>query len=239
MMQQVLQPSDCAFSAFNPIFDGQSNEAIYDALCAATAPLDAGLEELHLRLKPIILSASRGFLKALSWTFDNALGEALILLWEMVRKHSYHGRSEKSARFHTFFARSWVNRLNSFYTKAILKGPVMTGSVQTGWCAHQPVYVSAYAFDPKADVYRAQQKARNTAYYDRQLVAQGKTRQPVLTDEEREERRAAARKRAAERAVAYQNADREGYNARRAEIRRQKKEGTFIDRRTKAYRDSK
>lgn len=238
MMQQTLQPSGYSFRVFNPIFEGQSNEALYDALCAATAPLDAGLEELQLRLRPIILNASRAFLKALSWTFDNAMGEALIFIWELVRKHSYHGMENKGARFHTFFARSWMNRLNSLYEKAILKGPVMTGTVQTGWCAHQPVYVSAYAFDPKADVYRAQQRARNVAYYDRQLAAQRKTRQPVLTDEEREVRKAEARKKAAERALAWQREHRDEYNRRRAEIRRQKKEGTFVDQRKKGKKEN-
>jgi len=238
MMQQVIKPSEYHFSVFNPMFEGQSNEALYDALCAATAPIDAGLKELNLRLKPIILNAAKAFLKVLSWTFDNAMGEALILLWELVKKHSYHGKGSKGAKFHTFFARSWANRLNSLYEKAILQGPVMSGSIQTGWCAHQPVYVSTYAFDAKAEDYRAKKAKRAADYYDRQLAAQGKTRQPILTEEEREERRAAAKKRQADRARQWQDENRDAYNARRAEIRRQKKEGTFVDRRTKAGKAS-
>lgn len=232
MMQQVLQPS---FRVFNPIFEGQSNEALYEALCASTAPLDAGLEELQLRLRPIILNASRAFLKVLSWTFDNAMGEALIFIWELVRKHSYKGpvigKTGKPARFHTFFARAWTNRLSKLYEKAICKGPVMTGSIQTGWCAHQPVFVSTYAFDSKADEYRAKKHKLAVAYYDRKLAEQGKTRQPELTDEEKQARKMEAKKRAVDRALAWQREHRDEYNRRRAEIRRQKKEGTFVDQR--------
>jgi len=154
MIQNSMYPAvESAYPVFNPMFKEFSNERLYEALCAATAPLDAGLEELQRRLKPIIVSAARAFLKALSWTFDNAMGEALICIWDIVRKHSYRavvGKHGTITGFHTFFARAWSNRLNSLYTKAILKGPVMAGSIQTGWCAHQPVYCSMMAFDPSS-----------------------------------------------------------------------------------------
>lgn len=185
---------DRPYPVFNPLFEGVSNERLYAALCSATAPLDAGLEELQRRLKPIIVNAARAFLKALSWTIDNAMGEALICIWDLVRKHSYHaqvGRQGRITGFHTFFARVWVNRLNSLYTRAILKGPVMSGSIQTGWCAHQPVYCSVMAFDPKAQEYRAKKSEWAAAYYDRKLSEQGKarrSRKPPMTAEEKKEK---------------------------------------------------
>jgi len=79
-----------------------------------------------------------------------------------------------------------------------LKGPVMAGSIQTGWCAHQPVYCSVIAFDPKAEEYRAKKSEWAAAYYDRKLAEQGRTRQPrkpPMTAEEKKER-AKARARA-------------------------------------------
>ena len=203
MIQNSMYPAvESAYPVFNPMFKEFSNERLYEALCAATAPLDAGLEELQHRLKPIILSAARAFLKALSWTFDNAMGEALICIWDIVRKHSYRavvGKRGTITGFHTFFARAWSNRLNSLYTKAILKGPVMAGSIQTGWCAHQPVYCSMMAFDPKADEYRAKKAAWAAAYYDRKLAEQGRTRQPKKPPMTAEEKREKNRIRAAQR----------------------------------------
>jgi len=53
-----------------------SNEALYAALVAETAPLDEGLELLVVRLKPIIISAARGYLRILSWGLSDALQEA-------------------------------------------------------------------------------------------------------------------------------------------------------------------
>lgn len=203
MMQNTIPAAvERTYPVFNPMFESFSNESLYEALCAATAPLDAGLKELQLRLKPIILNAARAFLKALSWTFDNAMGEALICIWDTVRKHSYHekvGKRGKIAGFHTFFARAWTNRLNSLYSKAILKGPVMAGSIQTGWCAHQPVYCSMMAFDPKAEEYRAKKAEWAAAYYDRKLAEQGKTRQPKKPPMTAEEKRERNRIRAAQR----------------------------------------
>lgn len=215
------------YPVFNPLFEGISNERLYAALCAATVPLDAGLEELQRRLRPIIVNAARAYLKALSWTLDNAMGEALICIWDLVRKHSYReqvGGQGKVTGFHTFFARVWANRLNSLYTKAILKGPVMAGSIQTGWCAHQPVYYSVMTFDPKAEEYRAKKAEWAAAYYDRKLAEQGKTRQPKKPPMTAEEKKEKARLRARARFLAMTPEQRaELYaknNARRKALRK-------------------
>ena len=227
MMQNTITvDTERTYPVYNPMFDGISNENLYEALCASTVPLDAGLEELQRRLKPIILNAARAFLKALSWTFDNAMGEALICIWDIVRKHSYHavvGKHGTITGFHTFFARAWSNRLNSLYTKAIMKGPVMAGSIQTGWYAHQPVYWSIMAFDPKAEVYRAKKAAWAAAYYDRKLADQGKTRQPqkppMTAEEKREKNRIRAAKRFASLSPEQKRAMYDKNNARRKAAR--------------------
>ena len=175
-------------TAYNPIFEGFTNEAIYAALSAATAPLDAGLEELQRRLRPIIINASKAFLLALSWTFDDAMGEALIHLWELVRKHSY---KNDGAPFDRFFAATWANRLNGFFQKTVMRNPVTKGNVQIGWCDHEPVFVSSCEFHEKAEHYREQQAERSRRYYDRKLAKEGKTRRPKkpkMTDEERREK---------------------------------------------------
>lgn len=40
-------------------------------------------------LRPIIINASHGFLHTLSWTLDDAIQEARILIWQLVKKHRY------------------------------------------------------------------------------------------------------------------------------------------------------
>lgn len=176
------------YPVFNPIFEEFSNERLYAALCDATASLDEGLKELHQRLKPIILNAARGFLNALSWTKDNALGEALIFLWDLVRKHSYKGGR---VPFHNFFGKCWQTRLNDLFAKLVVKTPILLGDMQTGWSMHQPVFCCAYGFHPKTAEYREKRSAQQAAWYDKKLAKEGKTRQPKkppMSDEERREK---------------------------------------------------
>jgi len=192
--------TDCQkrpYPVFNPIFEEFSNERLYAALCDATTSLDDGLKELHQRLKPIIMNASKGFLTALSWTMDNALGEALIFLWDLVRKHSYKGGR---VPFHNFFGKCWQTRLNDLFAKLIIKTPVLLGDMQTGWSAHQPVFCCAYGFHEKAADYREKKYAQQKAWLNKKRAEQGlppiQPRKPAMSDEERREKnriRAAAR----------------------------------------------
>lgn len=221
MNQQTLsQAVETPFQTFNPIFEEFSNERLYAALCAATAPLDAGLEELQHRLKPIIINAARGFLKALSWTFDNAMGEALIVIWELVRKHSY---KSNGAPFHRFFSKVWKLRLNRLFEVEVTKNPVSMGDVQTGWSYGQPVFVSAWGFHPKGEEYRARKAAQQAAWYDKKLAAEGKTRQPKKPPMTAEEKREKARQRSRERFLNMTPEERRAFydknNARRKALR--------------------
>lgn len=175
------------YTAFNPAFAGQNNEVIYDGLCAATTPIDSGLAELQARLRPIIISRAEAFLNALTWTLDDALDDAMVLLWEMVRKHSYN---PGTSPFHNFFGCSWGLRLNNLFAKAVTRGPILIGNAFMGYSAHQPVYMSVYAEHEKAEGYRRKAAERSARYYRRQREAMGK---PVgsavrLTPEERDER---------------------------------------------------
>ena len=185
------------YEVFNPAFAGCNNEAIYEGLCAATTPMDAGLGELHQRLRPIIINAAQGYMKALAWTLKDAIGEALIFLWDLVRKHSY--KRDGGSPFHNFFGSAWRRRLNKLFETAVLKGPVFVGSIQTGWCDDQPVYSSVYAEHPKAAEYRRKRSARQIAYQKRKLAAQGKEYRPRKPAMSAEERREKAKLRARER----------------------------------------
>ena len=116
-----------------------------------------------------------------------------------------------------------------------LRNPAPAGDVMVGYSAHKPLVVGVVRFNEQyIEKYRAAQAARSRRLYDKKLAEQGRNRQPELTAEEKAARRAAARQRATERALAWQKQNREAYNARRAEIRRQKAAGTFIDRRRKS-----
>ena len=176
------------FTAFNPAFAGCDNETIYDGLCAATTPLDAGLAELHARLKPIIVNAAQGFLRALTWTLDDAVGDALVLLWELVKKHTY---KRSGAPFHNFFGSCWRQRLNRLFEHEILKNPVNVGNIRIGWCHDEPIYAAAYAEHPKAAEYRKKHKEHCRNYHARKAAEQGKEYKPRtgrMSDAERRER---------------------------------------------------
>jgi len=200
MMQAIdKKAADRPCYTFDPAYEGVSNEALYAALCAATTPLDAGLKELHYRMKPIILNASKGFLNAFSWTFDDAMGEALILLWELVVKKTFKDIGKK---FHCFFISAWRNRLNTMFANLVVKTPICVGNCRIGTRKDKPILVCGYAFHEKAKEYREKKTAWAKARYDRKLAEQGKTRQekkPPMSDEERREK---ARKKAAERFAA-------------------------------------
>lgn len=213
-----------------------TNEQIYAYMIENRITLDEGIEALVQRLRPIIINASRGFLRV-SWTWDDALQEARILLWELVEKRRFRpteGKRGGQVAFHNFFARCFSNRLNKLYRDTLLRNPVPYGSQRIGYAAHEEVRVDILSFqETYIQGYKAAQAERNRRLYDKRLAAEGRARQPRLSEAEREARRAAAKERARERALAWQRANREAYNARRAEIRREKKAGTFVDRRKK------
>ena len=206
------------------------DEALYEVLMANTSLLNEGLEQLVHRLRPIIISASRGYLRVLSWDYSDAIQEARILLWELISRQRYRG----GVPFHNFFAKCYSNRLNKLYRDCLLRNPASVGTVQMGWEAHEPVIVGVVGFNEEyIERYRAAQAERNRKLYDKRLAEQGKKRQPILTAEERAVRAAAAKQRATERALAWQRENRDAYNRRRAEIRREKAAGVFVDRRKK------
>ncbi|MGX8705595.1 MAG: hypothetical protein ACSW8J_03355 [bacterium] len=124
------------------------------------------------------------------------MGEALILIWDLVRKHTY--KAGKVA-FHNFFGKVWNIKLKDIFGKLAIKTPINVGSIQTGWSHGQPVYCSAYAFHPKIDEYRAKKAAQQAAWYDKKLASEGKTRQPkkppMTAEEKREKARLKARAR--------------------------------------------
>lgn len=66
-----------------------TNEQIYADMVENRISLDLGIETLVQHLRPIIINASRGFIRVLSWTWDDALQEARILLWELVEKRRF------------------------------------------------------------------------------------------------------------------------------------------------------
>ena len=207
-----------------------TNEALYASLVANEMPLSEGLEILVQRLRPIIFNIARDYLSILSWDDSDALQEARILLWQLVIKHRY----KPGAPFHTFFSRCYRNRLNNLYRDYLLRNPVRCGSVTLGWEGHQPIIVGVVKFNSDyVERYRAAQSVRNRRLYEKRRAAAGKKPREVLTGDQKAARKELARKRAAKRALSWQRENREAYNRRRAEIRREKAAGTFVDRRRK------
>ena len=212
-----------------------TNEQIYADMVENRITLDQGIEILVQHLRPIVINASRRFLRVFSWTWDDALQEARILLWELVEKRRFRpteGKRGGQVAFHNFFAHCFSNRLNKLYRDTLLRNPVIVGSHKVGYTAHEEVRVGVVAFDEAyITTYKAAQAERNRRLYEKKRAAAGKKPREVLTEDQRAARKAAARQRACERNIAWQRENREAYNARRAEIRQEKKAGTFVDRR--------
>ena len=221
---------------YKPLYEADAqletltNEALYASLVANTLPLDPALELLIQRLKPIIFNIARDYCSILSWDDSDAFQEARILLWQLVKKNRYKPGSK--APFHTFFSRCYRNRLNNLYRDFLLRNPMGCGSVTMGWEGHEAVIMGVVKFHGEyVERYRAAQNVRNRKLYEKRRAAAGKTPREVLTEDQKAEREAEKRQRTAERNLAWQRENRETYNARRAEIRREKKAGTFVDRR--------
>lgn len=220
-----------AITGGNEPLEALTNEALYAALVASQAPLDTALELLIQRLKPIIFNIARDYLPVLSWDISDALQEARILLWQLVIKHRY----KPGAPFHTFFSRCYRNRLNNLYRDFLLRNPMGCGSVTMGWEGHEAIILGVVKFNGDyISRYKAAQSVRNRKLYEKRRAAAGKKPREVLTEDQKAAREAEKRQRACERNLAWQRTNREAYNARRAEIRREKKAGTFVDRRRKA-----
>ena len=234
-LSPALPAASTALSSTSPGTVGDlerlTNESLYASLVADTSLLDTALELLIQRLKPIIFNIARDYCSILSWTTDDALQEARILLWQLVIKHRY----KPGAPFHTFFSRCYRNRLNNLYRDYLLRNPVRCGSVTMGWEGHEAVIMGVVKFNGDyISRYKAAQSVRNRRLYEKKRAAAGKTPREVLTEDQKAAREAEKRRRTAERNIAWQRENREEDNARRAEIRREKKAGTFVDRRRKA-----
>lgn len=238
-MTSTAHAADWRTFAIDPAFLDYSNEALYEALCDATAPLDVGLKELQYRLKPIIINGSKAFLRTLSWTFDDAMGEALILLWELVVKRSF---KRMRAQFHTFFMNAWRNRLNRLFERAICKGPVMLGDYRVGMSKDRPIFVCGYAFHEKAVEYREKRRERSAKEWAAKKAARPpREEKPILTDDERRAKRNAAAKaaRAAEtpeHKAARLAKDAEYEKARRARETQEQREHRLEKTRERAKR---
>lgn len=170
-----------------------TNEALYAGLTDGTLPEEA-LTTLRDHLIPIILNEAKPYFQKLSWNREDALQEALILIWTTVAKRSFDP-NVASGRYHHFFSKAWKNRMISLYRKAI-RQPVVLGQARMGYTSTgEPVYVEGYGFDPKYEEYLQRHREECKRSVAKKRAAEGKPApQPVkrladLTEEEKEARR--------------------------------------------------
>ena len=170
-----------------------TNEALYAGLTGGTLPEEA-LVTLRDRLYPIILNEAKPYFQKLSWNREDALQEALILIWTTVAKRSFDSNVSKG-QYHRFFARAWKNRMIGLYRKAI-RQPVVLGQATLGYSATgEPVYAEGYGFDPKYEEYLQRHREECRRSEAKKREAEGKPApKPVkrladLTEEEKEARR--------------------------------------------------
>lgn len=170
-----------------------TNEALYAGLTDGTLPEEA-LTALRDRLYPIIMNEAKPYFQKLSWNRDDALQEALILIWQTVAKKSFNPNIARG-QYHDFFSKAWKNRMVSFYRKAI-RQPVVLGTTRMGYTSTgEPVFVEGYGFDPKHEEYLARHREECKRSIAKKRAAEGKPApQPVkrladLTEEEKEARR--------------------------------------------------
>ena len=107
-----------------------TNEDLYAGLTEGTLPEEA-LTVLRDRLYPIILNEAKPYFQKLSWNREDALQEALILIWTTVAKRSFNPNVARG-QYHHFFSKAWKNRMISLYRKAI-RQPVVLGRAQMGY----------------------------------------------------------------------------------------------------------
>ena len=170
-----------------------TNETIYAGLTEGTLP-EEGLTILRDRLYPIIMNEAKPYFQKLSWNREDALQEALILIWTMVAKRSFDP-NVGSGKFHHLFSRAWKNRMISLYRKAI-RQPVALGTARMGYSSTgEPVFVEGYGFDPKHEEYLQRHREECRRNREKKCAAEGKPApKPVkrladLTEEELEARR--------------------------------------------------
>ena len=170
-----------------------TNEALYAGLTEGALPEDA-LTTLRDRLYPIILNEAKPYFQKLGWNGDDALQEALILIWEMVTRKSFNPGVGQGL-YHHFFSRAWKNRMISLYRKAI-RQPVVLGQARVGWTSEgDPIFVEKYGFDPKYEEYlqRHREECKRSVAKKREAegrpAPQPRKRLADLTEEELESRR--------------------------------------------------
>ena len=209
-----------------------TNEALYAGLTEGTLPEEA-LTTLRGRLYPIIMNEAKPYFEKLGWERDDALQEALILIWETVSKRSFDANVGRGL-YHHFFSAAWKNRMINIYRKAI-RQPVILGQALLGYSSTgEPVYGERYGIDPKREEYLKRHREECKRSVVKKRAAEGKPApQPVkrladLTEEELEARRLARNARALanyhakrEEKLAAQKAYRE---AHREEINRKQRE---------------
>jgi len=178
-----------------PMTNEYTNEALYAGLADGTLPEEA-LVTLRDRLYPIILNEAKPYFQKLGWTSDDALQEALILIWQTVTRKTFDP-SVARGQYHHFFSAAWKNHMISLYRKAI-RQPVVLGQAQLGYSSTgEPVYVEAYGFDPKYEEYLRRHREECKRSEAKKREAEGRPApQPVkrladLTAEELEARRLA------------------------------------------------
>lgn len=86
-----------------------TNEALYAGLTDGTLPEEA-LTALRDRLYPIIMNEAKPYFQKLSWNRDDALQEALILIWQTVARKSFNPNIARG-QYHDFFSKAWRNRM--------------------------------------------------------------------------------------------------------------------------------
>ena len=223
-----------------------TNEALYAGLTENTLPEEA-LTELRNRLYPIIMNEARPYFQKLSWNGDDALQEALILIWQMVARKSFNANCI-GCPFHRYFAKAWKNRMISLYRNAI-RQPVVLGQVQTGYTSTgDPVYVEGYGFDPKYEEYLQRHREESKRSLAKKREAEGKPapqprkRPAALTEEELEAKRLERNARALaryyanrEKALAQQKAYKD---AHREELNRKQRERDAVKRAAKAQQEA-
>ena len=170
-----------------------TNEALYAGLTEGTLPEEA-LTTLRDRLYPIIMNEAKPYFEKLGWERDDALQEALILIWETVAKRSFDANVGRGL-YHHFFSAAWKNRMINIYRKAI-RQPVILGQALLGYSSTgEPVYGERYGFDPKREEYLKRHREECKRSVAKKRAAEGKPApQPVkrladLTEEELEARR--------------------------------------------------
>ncbi len=95
------------------------------------------------RVRPVIFSRARKYYRLLGWSRDDAIAEAMELIWILPIRRPYRTMTN----FNAFFGNSFEHRLLDIYRRMVRHHPDIGFRVLMGYSGGEPVYYDGGMFN--------------------------------------------------------------------------------------------